>query len=75
MGVFSKNYSTGFFVEQLDDLVEKIGMHEETNISLIGFSMGCIIAAAWALKNLHKIGKLVLVSPAGMLENKPRAVK
>lgn len=53
-----------FFLRQLDDLMaqQKVGDH----VTLIGYSMGGAIAAAFASVHPERIRQLVLVAPAGM---------
>ena len=53
-----------FFTRQLSELLahEKI----EDDITLIGYSMGGAIAAAFAAEEHHRLRRLILLAPAGM---------
>lgn len=74
-GVFqTKNYTLDFFVDQIDELLAHLKLNHERAI-IVGFSMGCLIAAAWADRHEDKVEKIVLISPAGLLRKKPAAVK
>ncbi|MBP0483148.1 alpha/beta fold hydrolase [Sagittula salina] len=54
----------GMFATQLDGLLAQEGV--EGDITLIGYSMGGMIAALWAAKNVHRLRQLILLAPAGM---------
>jgi len=53
-----------FFVAQLADLLEDQGI--EDDITLLGYSMGGAISAAFAATYPEKLRQLVLIAPAGM---------
>jgi pimeloyl-ACP methyl ester carboxylesterase len=53
-----------FFIQQLNDLMAHEGVNRK--VSLIGYSMGGIIAPAFAASAPERIGKVVLLAPAGM---------
>ncbi len=53
-----------FFLRQLDDLLDD--QNVETDITLLGYSMGGAIAAAFASAQPGRIRQLVLLAPAGM---------
>lgn len=53
-----------FFLRQLDDLLA----HEKLDgdLTLIGYSMGGTISAAWAADNIRRMRDLILIAPAGL---------
>nr|WP_196780482.1 alpha/beta hydrolase [Roseovarius gahaiensis] len=53
-----------FFVAQLEDLLDALGVDQP--VTLLGYSMGGAIAAAFAAKHIQRIRQLVLLAPAGM---------
>lgn len=53
-----------FFVRQLRDLMDDQGLTGD--VTLMGYSMGGVIAAAFADAEGHRLRRLVLVAPAGM---------
>lgn len=55
---------SAFFVAQLADLLEDQGI--EGDITLLGYSMGGAIAAAYAATYPEQLRQLVLIAPAGM---------
>ena len=55
---------SAFFLRQLDDLLEDQGVTGE--ITLIGYSMGGAIAAAFAAGQAGRLRQLVLLAPAGL---------
>jgi len=55
---------TGFFVTQLEDLLDALGVDEP--ITLMGYSMGGAIAAAFAARHVDRLRQLVLLAPVGM---------
>ncbi len=57
--------SRDFFVQHLDDLLAHEGL-EETQISLMGYSMGGAIAAIYAARHPARIRRVILLAPAGM---------
>ncbi|KEP66199.1 UNVERIFIED_CONTAM: hydrolase, alpha/beta fold family protein [Hammondia hammondi] len=71
---FLKRYGLQFFVKQTDELLEHLGLENE-RISVVGFSMGCVIAAEYALHRQDFVDHICLVAPAGMLPNKPFPVR
>ncbi|MDH3263519.1 MAG: alpha/beta fold hydrolase [Paracoccaceae bacterium] len=54
----------GFFLHQLEELLE----HESLDgpLTLVGYSMGGEIAAAFAVRHPGRIERLVLIAPAGL---------
>lgn len=56
---------SAFFLRQLQDLLEDQRVEED--ITLIGYSMGGVIAAAFAADQPAMIRQMVLLAPAGML--------
>jgi pimeloyl-ACP methyl ester carboxylesterase len=52
------------FVQQLRDLLDDQGLLED--VTLIGYSMGGVIAAAFADREGHRLRRLVLLAGAGM---------
>eukprot|EP00921_Rhytidocystis_pertsovi_P007624 GHVQ01012653.1.p1 GENE.GHVQ01012653.1~~GHVQ01012653.1.p1 ORF type:complete len:976 (-),score=144.85 GHVQ01012653.1:399-3326(-) len=69
-----KTYGLDFFIMQTDELLTHLGLQEEP-INLVGFSMGCCIAAGYARAHPDRVRRIVLISPAGMLQKKPVPVK
>ena len=59
-----------FFTRQLDELLSDQGV--EDNITLMGYSMGGSIVAAYAAEHSHRIARVFLVAPAGMDMNESR---
>ena len=55
---------TRFFVTQLEELLDALGVDEP--ITLMGYSMGGAIAAAFAAKHGPRLRQLALLAPAGM---------
>jgi len=53
-----------FFVAQLEDLLDALGVDQP--VTLLGYSMGGAIAAAFAAKHAQRIRQIVLLAPAGM---------
>jgi pimeloyl-ACP methyl ester carboxylesterase len=53
-----------FFMRQLSDLLADQGV--ENNITLLGYSMGAIIAPSFAAQNPGMIRRLILLAPAGI---------
>ncbi|KAF4718209.1 hypothetical protein FOZ62_009815, partial [Perkinsus olseni] len=65
-------YDLGFFVDQLYFLMEHLNLIDRgLAISLIGFSFGGAVAISFADKNPELCQRLVLLSPAGFIPNKP----
>ena len=54
----------GFFLRQLDDLLKD--QQVDSDITLVGYSMGGAIATGFAAAHPDKIRHLVLLAPAGM---------
>jgi pimeloyl-ACP methyl ester carboxylesterase len=52
-----------FFIRQLEDLLEHQGVTQP--VTLLGYSMGGAIGAAFAAKHPHQLRHLVLLAPAG----------
>ena len=61
----SGRQTAGFFVAQLKALLKHQDVHER--VSLLGFSMGAQIAAAYAAKEDGKVARMVFVAPAGLV--------
>ena len=53
-----------FFVAQLEDLLDTLGVDQP--VTLLGYSMGGAIAAAFAAKHATRIRQLILLAAAGM---------
>lgn len=62
-----------FFVTQLDELLEDQGL--ENDITLIGYSMGGAIAAAFSAAYPDRIRQLILIAPAGIARIRGRLTK
>ncbi len=56
--------SAAFFCTQLKDLIRSQNIDGE--VTLLGFSMGAQIAAAYAAENAGRVRSLILVAPAGV---------
>ena len=56
--------NAAFFLRQIDDLLTDQGLDE--NVILMGYSMGGAIAAAFAAAQPHRVGRVILLAPAGM---------
>lgn len=69
-----KTYGLEFFVSQTEELLQFLNLKHK-QFYLIGFSMGCVIAAAFAKKYITQVKKIVFISPVGMLEKKPFLLK
>jgi len=59
-----------FFLSQLRDLLAAEGV--EGRLSLMGYSMGGSIAAAYAAENPDRIDRLILLAPAGLILQRDR---
>ena len=55
-------YGMGFFLDTLDELLEGVGLGS-AQIDLVGYSMGCGIAAKWAARQPERARKVVLLDP------------
>ncbi len=53
-----------FFLRQLRDLLAHEGMGD--GFTLMGYSMGGSISASFAAAEPHRVGRMVLIAPAGM---------
>ena len=62
------NQDKAFFINQLDELLNKLEIKRQ-KFELIGYSMGGAIAAAYAAHNLDRLSKLILIASAGMGHN------
>ncbi|SOV20763.1 alpha/beta hydrolase, putative [Plasmodium sp. DRC-Itaito] len=72
---YSSNvYDLNFFLTQIDELVSYLNLQNK-EFYLIGGSMGCLIAAAFAKKYINQVKKMVFLSPVGMLGRKPLSLK
>lgn len=60
------DYDAGLFDRQLEDLLTALGI--DAPVDLVGSSMGGILAVQFADRHPEKVRKLVLVDPAGLLE-------
>ncbi|ETW34275.1 hypothetical protein C923_05101 [Plasmodium falciparum UGT5.1] len=69
-----KTYGVDFYVEQTEELLKHLNL-ENKDYYLMGFSMGCIIAAGFTRKHTEKVKKMVLISPVGVLNEKPWYLK
>ncbi|MFX1513484.1 MAG: alpha/beta fold hydrolase [Promethearchaeota archaeon] len=58
-------YCEEMYYQQLNELVQQLNLKDES-LSLIGQSMGGIIAVQYYLKHFDRIERLVLISPAGL---------
>lgn len=56
-----------FFLRQLSDLLIHLGVSEE--ITCVGYSMGGSIVTAFAADNVHRINRVILLAPAGIMTN------
>ncbi|MDU8910723.1 alpha/beta hydrolase [Aestuariicoccus sp. MJ-SS9] len=56
--------TAAFHAAQLRELMDREGLTEE--VTLIGYSMGGAIAAAFAAEEDHRLRRLILIAPAGM---------
>ncbi|CRG95620.1 alpha/beta hydrolase, putative [Plasmodium gallinaceum] len=64
-------YTEKLYIEQIYDVLKKKNIFN-SNFVIIGFSMGCIIAAHLSIDNKIKIKKLCLISAAGLAKPKHR---
>ncbi|SOV73823.1 alpha/beta hydrolase, putative [Plasmodium sp. gorilla clade G3] len=72
---YSSNvYDLKFFMTQIEELVCYLNLQNK-EFYLIGGSMGCLIAAAFAQKYINQVKKIVFLSPVGMLGRKPLSLK
>ncbi len=55
-----------FFVEQLEDLLAALGIAEDEELSLFGYSMGGAIATCYAAAHPERVDRLILLATAGM---------
>ena len=62
--------NTAFFLRQLDDLLTDQGLDQD--VILMGYSMGGAIAAAFAAAQPHRVGRVILLAPAGITTAEPR---
>ena len=53
-----------FFITQLEDLLDHEGV--QSDVTLLGYSMGGAIATAFAAKHHARLRRLVLIAPAGL---------
>jgi pimeloyl-ACP methyl ester carboxylesterase len=59
------DYSPDLFDRQLDDLLQALNI--SAPVSLVGSSMGGIVASIFADRHPERVDKLVLIDPAGMM--------
>mmetsp|Transcript_22190 Transcript_22190/g.41289 ORF Transcript_22190/g.41289 Transcript_22190/m.41289 type:complete len:456 (-) Transcript_22190:112-1479(-) len=64
-------YDLDFFVDQTDELLEKLGLGDQP-VNLIGFSLGGAICVAFAKAFPDRVRRIVLMSPAGFLAKVPK---
>ncbi|GAW79643.1 alpha/beta hydrolase [Plasmodium gonderi] len=69
-----KTYGIDFFLTQTEELLNHLKLLHK-DFYLIGFSMGCVIAIGFAKKYIKQVKKIILISPVGILEKKPFALK
>ena len=62
--------NAAFFLRQLDDLLTDQGLDED--VILMGYSMGGAIAAAFAAAQPHRVGRVILLAPAGLETSESR---
>jgi len=62
-----------FFIKNLEELMENQGV--EDDITLIGYSMGGAVVAAFAAKHAARLRRLVMIAPAGMGHDLGRMMK
>lgn len=66
-------YDIDFFLNQLEELLS--GINFSSQVVLIGWSLGAIISASYAAKHHERVGKLVLIAPAGVKVTLPTISK
>lgn len=54
-----------FFLKQLGDLLAELAV--EDDVTVVGYSMGGSIATCFAAEQLHRIRRLILIAPAGLV--------
>ena len=59
--------TAGFFLTQLDDLLADQGLADD--LILMGYSMGGMIATAFAAEQPHRVARVILLAPAGIEMN------
>mmetsp|Transcript_42376 Transcript_42376/g.76932 ORF Transcript_42376/g.76932 Transcript_42376/m.76932 type:complete len:433 (+) Transcript_42376:41-1339(+) len=64
-------YDLDFFVDQVDELLELVGIGQEP-VNIVGFSLGGSIALAFARKFPDRVLRVAAMSPAGALPTKPK---
>lgn len=62
-------YDMAFYVQEIDDLLEKLAV--PAGFNLLGYSMGGGIAAHYAALRRDRINRLILLAPAGLLTSEP----
>lgn len=73
-----KQYNLQTCVDQLDDLLTQLDLPQPDllqPIHLVGWSMGAVIASAFAVRYQDRVHKLALVAPAGMPSKLPLAAR
>lgn len=63
-------YDLEFFVEQMEDLLELVGLGD-AKVNIIGFSLGGAIAVAFAQRYPLRVLRLVPMSPSGFIPKVP----
>ncbi len=66
-------YNLGLFQSQLEELLTYLEITQQIN--LVGWSLGAMVSAAFAVSNPEKIARLALVSPAGVEVSLPFTAK
>ncbi|XP_053990371.1 uncharacterized hydrolase YugF-like [Hylaeus volcanicus] len=65
-------YTLRFFVEQAKQLIDHLGVSSSRNdLTLVGFSMGGIIALSFALYYPSYVQRIFLICSAGFMKTKP----
>ncbi len=65
--------SPAFFMQQLHELLNHLNVTED--ITLIGYSMGGVIASAYTAHYPHQLRRTILLAPAGMDHNPDRIAR
>lgn len=66
----ASSYGVQFYVEQAEELMAHLNLLKRPH-SVIGFSMGGVIASAYAARHKEKVQRVVLISSAGVLGKRP----
>ncbi|HLM51282.1 MAG TPA: alpha/beta fold hydrolase [Solirubrobacteraceae bacterium] len=68
----SEPISIDGYARMLDDFLDAVGLPDEVPLTLVGNSMGGFIAAEVAIRYSQRVGRLVLVSAAGITSESQR---